>query len=46
MMGLVREQLDQAHRDSMLAHMPPQMRTAWTEQMEPAFNAFVRRVRG
>jgi hemerythrin-like domain-containing protein len=45
MMGLVREQLDQAHRDGMLAGMPPEMRTMWTEQMEPAFNAFVAEVR-
>ena len=45
MMGLVREQLDQEHRDGMLAGMPPEMRTMWTEQMEPAFNAFVAEVR-
>jgi hemerythrin-like domain-containing protein len=45
MLGLVREQLDQEHRDAMLAGMPPQMRTAWTEQMEPAFNAFIPDVR-
>jgi hemerythrin-like domain-containing protein len=45
MLGLVREQLDQAHRDGMLAGMPPEMRTMWTEQMEPAFNAFIAEVR-
>jgi len=45
MLGLVREQLDQEHRDGMLAGMPPEMRTAWTEQMEPAFNAFTAEVR-
>ena len=45
MLGLVREQLDQAHRDGMLAGMPPEMRTMWTEQMEPAFNAFMAEVR-
>jgi hemerythrin-like domain-containing protein len=45
MLGLVREQLDQAHRDAMLAGMPPEMRTMWAEQMEPAFNAFVAEVR-
>ena len=45
MMGLVREQLDQEHRDGMLAGMPPEMRTMWTEQMEPAFNAFIAEVR-
>jgi hemerythrin-like domain-containing protein len=45
MVGLVREQLDQEHRDRMLAGMPPEMRTMWTEQMEPAFNAFIAEVR-
>ena len=40
-LGLVRERLDQEHRDGMLAGMPPEMRTMWTEQMEPAFNAFI-----
>ena len=45
MIGLVREQLDQAHRDAMLAGMPPEMRTMWTEQMEPAFNTFITEVR-
>jgi len=44
-MGLVREQLDQAQRDGMLAGMPPQMRTMWIEQMEPAFNTFIAEVR-
>jgi len=44
-MGLVREQLDQEQRDGMLAGMPPEMRTAWIEQMEPAFNAFIADVR-
>ena len=45
MLGLVREQLDQEHRDGMLAGMPPEMRTMWTEQMEPAFIAFTAEVR-
>jgi hemerythrin-like domain-containing protein len=45
MLGLVREQLDQEHRDVMLAGMPPEMRTMWTEQMEPVFNAFIADVR-
>jgi len=45
MLGLVREQLDQEHRDGMLAGMPPEMRTMWTEQMEPAFNGFIAEVR-
>jgi hemerythrin-like domain-containing protein len=45
MIGLVREQLDQEHRDGMLAGMPPEMRTMWNEQMEPAFNTFMAEVR-
>jgi hemerythrin-like domain-containing protein len=44
-LGLVREQLNQEQRDGMLAGMPPEMRTMWTEQMEPAFNAFIAEVR-
>jgi hemerythrin-like domain-containing protein len=44
-LGLVREQFNQEQRDAMLAGMPPEMRTAWTEQMEPAFNAFITEVR-
>jgi hemerythrin-like domain-containing protein len=44
-MGLVREQLNQEQRDGMLAGMPPDMRTMWIEQMEPAFNAFIAEVR-
>jgi hypothetical protein len=44
-LGLIREQLDQEQRDGMLAGMPPEMRTTWTEQMEPAFNAFMAEVR-
>ena len=44
-LGLVREQLNQQQRDGMLAGMPPEMRTMWTEQMEPAFNAFMTEVR-
>jgi hypothetical protein len=44
-LGLFREQLDQEHRDGMLAGMPPEMRTMWTEQMEPAFDAFIAEVR-
>jgi hemerythrin-like domain-containing protein len=45
MIGLVLEQSDQEHRDGMLAGMPPEMRTMWNEQMEPAFNAFMTEVR-
>ncbi len=44
-LGLIREQLDQEHRDGMLAGMPPEMRTMWTDQMEPAFDAFIADVR-
>jgi hemerythrin-like domain-containing protein len=44
-LGLVREQLDEEQRAAMLAGMPPEMRTMWTEQMEPAFNAFIAEVR-
>jgi hemerythrin-like domain-containing protein len=44
-LGLFREQLDQKHRDGMLAGMPPEMRTMWLEQMEPAFDAFIAEVR-
>jgi hemerythrin-like domain-containing protein len=45
MIGLVREELDQEHRDGMLAGMNPEMRTMWTEKMEPAFDAFIAEVR-
>jgi len=45
MAGLVLEQHDQEHRDHILAGMPPEMRTMWIEQMEPAFNAFISEVR-
>ena len=44
-LGLVREQLAQNQRDGMLAGMPPEMRTMWTEQWEPAFNTFIAEVR-
>jgi hemerythrin-like domain-containing protein len=44
-LGLIREQLDQEHRDGMLAGMPPEMRTMWTDQMEPVFDAFIADVR-
>jgi hemerythrin-like domain-containing protein len=44
-LGLVREELSQEQRDGMLAGMPPEMRTMWTEQMEPAFNGFIAEVR-
>jgi hemerythrin-like domain-containing protein len=44
-LGLVREQLTQEQRDGMLAGMPPEARTMWTEQWEPAFNTFIAEVR-
>jgi hemerythrin-like domain-containing protein len=44
-LGLIYEQLNQEQRDGMLAGMPPEMRTMWTEQMEPTFNAFITAVR-
>jgi hemerythrin-like domain-containing protein len=44
-LGLMREQLDQQHRDGMLAAMPPEMGTMWAEHMEPAFIAFIEDVR-
>ena len=44
-LGLVREQLIQEQRDGLLAGRPPEMRTMWTEQMEPAFDAFIAEVR-
>jgi len=43
--GLIREQLDQEHRDGMLAAMPPEMAAMWALHMEPAFNAFIADVR-
>ena len=46
MLGLVREQLDQAHRDGMLAGMPPEMRTMWTEHMRGSFEAAERVLKG
>ena len=44
-LGLVREQLGQEQRDQMLEGMPPEMRTMWIQQMEPAFNTFIADVR-
>jgi hemerythrin-like domain-containing protein len=44
-LGLVREEFTPEQRDGMLAGMPPEMRTMWTDQMEPAFNAFIADVR-
>jgi len=46
LLGLLREQLDQPHRDGMLMHMDPGFRTMWLERLEPAFSAFVGQVRG
>ena len=44
-LGLVRQELEQEHRDAMLARMPAEMQTLWTDQWEPAFNAFIAEVR-
>ena len=44
-LGLVRQELAQEQRDAMLAGMPPEMQTLWTEEWEPAYNAFIAEVR-
>jgi hypothetical protein len=44
-LGLVREQLTQEQKDHMLAGMPPELQSRWTEQWEPAFVAFIAEVR-
>ncbi len=44
-LGLVFEQLTSEQRAGMLEGMPPEMRTVWSEQWEPAFEAFVAEVR-
>jgi hemerythrin-like domain-containing protein len=44
--GLVRENMTQAQRDNMLAHMPPPVVEMWTTQGEAAFNAYMAEVRG
>jgi hemerythrin-like domain-containing protein len=44
-LGLVREQLPEEVRVAMLEAMPPEMQQMWTEQFEPAYNAFMAEVR-
>jgi Hemerythrin HHE cation binding domain len=44
-LGLVFEQLTQAQRDAMRAHMPPAVDKIWIEQWQPAFDAFMAEVR-
>lgn len=43
--GLIREHLSPEHRDLMLARMPLELQTLWTEQWEPAFTSFISEVR-
>jgi hypothetical protein len=44
-MGLVREQFDDAQRDAMLANMPPPARQMWETVGETAFGDLINRVR-
>jgi hemerythrin-like domain-containing protein len=44
-LGLIRERLTEEQSAAMLAGMPPQLQTVWTEQWEPAFTAFIGEVR-
>ncbi len=44
-LGLIREGLSQEHRDAALAGMPPPLQSLWTQEWEPAFNAFFAEVR-
>jgi len=44
-LGLIRENLDQEHRDEMLAHMPPPAVEFWTTTGEAMFVDFMARVR-
>ena len=43
--GLIRERLTPEHGSSMLSGMPPPLQTLWTDQWEPAYNAFIAEVR-
>ena len=45
-LGLVRENMTQAQRDMMLAHMPPPAVEMWTTKGEAAYNDFIGAVRG
>jgi len=44
-LGLVRENMTQAQRDVMLAHMPPPAVEMWTAKGEAAFDAYMGEVR-
>lgn len=44
-LGLVRERLTSDQREQMLAGMPPQLQSVWTQQWEPAFTSFIAEVR-
>jgi hypothetical protein len=44
-LGLVREHLTDEQRAGMLEGMPPPVRDMWTNEWEPAFNAFMSEVR-
>jgi hemerythrin-like domain-containing protein len=44
-LGLVREGLTPEQRDEMLAGMPGPLQELWTNEWEPAFNAFMSQVR-
>lgn len=45
-LGLVRENMTQAQRDMMLAHMPPPAVEMWTTKGEAAFDAYMGEIRG
>jgi hemerythrin-like domain-containing protein len=45
-LGLVRENMTQAQRDIMLAHMPPPAVEMWTTKGEAAFDAYMGEIRG
>jgi hemerythrin-like domain-containing protein len=44
-LGLIRENMTQAQRDAMLAHMPPPARDMWVNMGNAAFDEFIAEVR-
>jgi hypothetical protein len=44
-LGLIRENMTQAQRDAMLAHMPPPPRDMWINFGNAAFDEFIAEVR-
>lgn len=44
-LGLIRENMTQAQRDAMLAHMPPPPRDMWINSGQAAFHEFIAEVR-